>query len=470
MKNNSIIFKIFNYGDNLEKKLLKNHIYAVVILIAMIISSYIVISNIITTQKDGARLINISGKQRMFTQKVLTSYYKSMYLGNSKFIMQTFGQIDKNNKFLIKKLQDKNSLSYDDIFIKELFFKKKGILETYDLYKKKVVLKEGVEKTCKELFSLYDEVTSYYQDKLTRKVETLLLYETVIFIISLLTVILEGTYIFRPAIIGVYEKHNELKNINSNLNEKANEQLNILREQEQILIQKTKMAEMGEMLSDISHQWKQPLTILSMLLETIELELEEEYISKEQIDSDLQEAFKLIKHMHQTIEDFKNFYRPDTSKRTFNIYNAVNDVIKMEKTSLNCHTIELSFNSSYKGTLFHGFESQFKQVLLTIINNAIEQITLNIESQKQAKDSGKIDIDIEKDNKNVKIHISDNAGGIDQNIIAKIFNPYFTTKNDNGGSGIGLYMSKTILEKNFHGSVQVLNVADGASFIITIPL
>jgi signal transduction histidine kinase len=230
------------------------------------------------------------------------------------------------------------------------------------------------------------------------------------------------------------------------------------------------MAEMGEMLSDISHQWKQPLTILSMLLETIELELEEEYISKEQIDSDLQEAFKLIKHMHQTIEDFKNFYRPDTSKRTFNIYNAVNDVIKMEKTSLNCHTIELSFNSSYKGTLFHGFESQFKQVLLTIINNAIEQITLNIESQKQAKGSGKIDIDIEKDNKNVKIHISDNAGGIDQDIIAKIFNPYFTTKNDNGGSGIGLYMSKTILEKNFHGSVQVLNVADGASFIITIPL
>lgn len=471
MKNNSLsFFEILKYGDKLETKLLKNHIFAIVILISMVIASYFIITNIISAQKDGAKLINISGKQRMFTQKVLTMYYKSYSFSAFDSIVKSFESLDINNKFLIDKLEDKNSLAYKDKYIHNLFFKEDGILQKYKIYKEGIENKKDVEEIYKELFILYDQATSYYENKLTQHVDDLLLYEAIILIISLITIFLEGAFIFRPTILEVYSKHKELKSLNKELNEKVLIQVDTLMKQEQVLIQQAKMAEMGEMLSDISHQWKQPLTILSMQLETIQLDLGENEYSKEQLDLDFEECFKLIGHMHHTIEDFKNFYKPNQEKKEFDIVKAIDEIVKMEKTTLSRHTIDLKVSTDSEKIFINGFESQFKQVVLSIVNNAIEQIVQHFESKKDVQNKGEIKISIKNYNQKVMVKIADNAGGIKDEIIDKVFNPYFSTKGENGGTGIGLYMSKVILEKNFNGSLQVENIDNGATFIISFKI
>lgn len=467
MKCNLIIFKIFAKGDNLEKKLLQKHLMALVILIAMVIAAFIIITNIISTQKDAAELINKSGKQRMLTQKVLTFYFQR----EPDFpinITQTLNKLKTNNQFLLNKLQDPQSLSFNDSFLYDIFNKKNGVLETLELYSQNLEKDIDVKKTCKHLFDLYEETTLYYENLLEQRVELLLLYETIILILSITTIILEGFFIFRPTLIEVYEKHNELKNLNKNLEEKVKTQIEHIRAQEQTLIQQAKMAEMGQMLSDISHQWKQPLTILSLQLDTINMDIKEDNLCKIQLQTDIEDCFKQIKHMHQTIEDFKNFYKPDTQKKLFDVVSALQEVIQMEKTSLCHHTINLEFQANIDEINIIGFEGQFKQVILTLINNAIEQISNNISNNLQENNNGKIKIELLKQEKFLIINVCDNAGGIDLNIIDKIFNPYFSTKHDTGGSGLGLYMAKTILEKNFLGKLSVQNSSNGACFQIVI--
>ncbi len=467
MKTNFLIYKIFSRGDTLEKNLLRNHFLAIVILMAMVISAYVVITDIISTQKDGAELINKSGKQRMLTQRVLTYYYQNSIDLDSK-VQITFEALEKNNQYLLEKLQDKTSISYQDTFLKNIFLKKDGIVESLRLYKDKFQQKEDIQTICQHLFSLYEQSTYYYENMVNKRMNSLLLYETIILLISISTIILEGFFIFRPALIEVYKKHNELKLLNKSLDKKVKKQIDTIREQEQTLIQQSKMAEMGEMLSDISHQWKQPLTILSLQLDTIQTDVSEDRISKEQITDDLSECFKLIKHMHQTIEDFKNFYKLDTDKKIFDVTQAIQEVIKIEKTSLYRHTINIRFDNQKEKITLLGFEGQFKQVILTLVNNAIEQIANNIQNKKQEKNSGQIIIELLQQKNNIVVKVLDNAGGIDPKIINKIFNPYFSTKHDTGGSGIGLYMAKTILEKNFSAQLNAKNISNGASFEIVI--
>ncbi len=469
MKTDFIVYKIFSKGDELEKKLLEKHLFAILILLIMVVSTYLIITDIISTQKDGAELINKSGKQRMLTQRVLAFYYQNE-LHSAIQIEQAFQSLEKNNKTLLEKLKDKRSISYEDQFLHNIFYKKDGIINTFELYKQSILQNERVPQICRHLFNLYDTATLHYENRLKNEVKNLLIYETIILIVSIITIILEGFFIFRPALIEVYRKHKELKELNTTLDQKVKDQIDHIREQEQTLIQQSKMAEMGEMLSDISHQWKQPLTILSLQLDTIQTDVNDNRISKEQIGQDLSECFKLIRHMHQTIEDFKNFYKPDTDKKLFNTAEAIEEVIKMEKTSLYRHTIELIFEKEDEADQYTivGFEGQFKQVILTLVNNAIEQISNNITHNIQEKNSGKITIKLFKNQDKLFVQVQDNAGGIDSKIIDKIFNPYFSTKHDTGGSGIGLYMAKTILEKNFQGKLTAKNIKGGASFEILL--
>lgn len=464
MKYRPLVSRVFSSGDRLEKRLLQKHIIAILILLVMVSFVYIIITGIITTQKDGAEIINKSGKQRMLTQRVLTFYYQK----NKDFeIRTTLEELEKNNEFLLSKIEDKSSISHQNEFIKNIFYKEKGILKVFESYKNSLKSKEDVNKFCEKLFVLYDKLTMHYEELIEEEINKLLYYEAIILIVSVMTILLEGFFIFRPALIEVHKNHRSLKKLNSKLDQKVKNQVKKLRAQEEALIQKAKMAEMGEMLSDISHQWKQPLTILSLQLDTIQMDINENRFCKEQINEDLNECFKLIKHMHQTIEEFKNFYKPDTSKKSFDLIKSINEVISLERTSLYKHNIEIEFNNSSSNIFMVGFEGQFKQVLLSLINNSIEQITNNIKQNIQEKNSGKVRVKIKQTKEKVIVKISDNAGGIKEDIKKKIFNPYFSTKHNEGGSGIGLYMAKTIIEKNFNGKLCVKNIYKGACFEIS---
>ena len=234
-----------------------------------------------------------------------------------------------------------------------------------------------------------------------------------------------------------------------------------LKQKEHLLFQQSKMALMGEMMSAIAHQWRQPLNALATLNMQVEMKLEF------QGDMNLEDYKPIadginnqLSYMSKTIDDFRDFFIPSKRKITFNICNVIKEVIEILKPQLDNKNIKYT---STKGNFkFVGFPNEFKQVIINIINNSKDAILIN-----KIKD-GEINILVEEMHSNIFVHIRDNGGGIDKKIINKVFNPYFTTKFESKGTGIGLYMSKMIIEKSMAGELLVESENDKTIFTIVL--
>ena len=215
-------------------------------------------------------------------------------------------------------------------------------------------------------------------------------------------------------------------------------------EQKELLVHQSKLASMGEMLGNIAHQWRQPLSRLGYILMNIEVKDKEEKHRKK-----LEEASTQLEFMSQTIDDFTDFFKPDKEKERFSLLQESQNIINL----LNFKEIEIDLKVKEEIEIFN-YKNEYKQVLLNLLSNAKEVIL------ERKVMSAKITIEIDK--KEVKI--SDNAGGIKLQDIQKIFEPYFTTKEN--GLGIGLYMSKMIVERNMGGALDVYNNKEGAMFTL----
>ncbi len=260
---------------------------------------------------------------------------------------------------------------------------------------------------------------------------------------------------------------NELKvmmnNMINNLEYKIQEEIDKRIEQEQILIQQSKLASMGEMIGNIAHQWRQPLSEISSIhmnmLATYEFnEFDQKYL-EEKID----EADKLTQFMTQTISDFQNFFKPEEEKKYFNVKETCKKAFYIIKSSLKYHNIDFIMNV-IDDVEVNGYENEYSQVILNILNNAKDVLILRKVAEPQ------ITIEIKNGKEFNIVKIEDNAGGIDTNIIEKIFEPYFTTKHKAQGTGIGLYMSKNIIETNMNGLIDVRNTEKGACFTVKVPI
>ena len=236
-----------------------------------------------------------------------------------------------------------------------------------------------------------------------------------------------------------------------------------LKFQEDILVQQSKMASMGEMIGNIAHQWRQPLNTLSLVIQKIKMYSDEDILTKKEIDKAVDKSKILINKMSSTIDDFRNFFKVDKAKKEFDISTAIDNTINLLDGSLKNSNILILKNYKDTNIIFLGFINELEQVLLNIINNAKDALIEN--SIKNSK----INIKITKEQNNINIDIFDNAGGIPEDIKEKIFEPYFTTKEQGKGTGIGLYMSKMIIENNFNGKINVYNINDGANFKIILP-
>ena len=261
------------------------------------------------------------------------------------------------------------------------------------------------------------------------------------------------------------EALNELKfminNMIDNLEFKIQEEINKRLEQEQILIQQSKLASMGEMIGNIAHQWRQPLAQISAIHMNMKVTYDFDKFTKEYMEMKIKEANKLTSYMSQTISDFQNFFKPQGEKEDFSIERACRDAYFILESSLKYHGIEVSFSITEDATIF-GYKNEYSQVILNILSNA-KDILLERRIQKP-----KIDIEIKNGNNYALVKIKDNAGGVDSSIIDKIFEPYFTTRHQTQGTGIGLYMSKNIIERNMNGYINVTNIEDGALFTIKV--
>lgn len=226
-----------------------------------------------------------------------------------------------------------------------------------------------------------------------------------------------------------------------------------------LLFQKSKMADMGEMIANIAHQWRQPLAIIGVSSGILRERKLLNNLSSKDFEEELNYIDLNIKYMSQTIEDFLSYFKKNKVKEEFNLFDTVNKSLLIIGNTIYKEEINVSINinEEYK---YLGYRQEYMQVLISIISNSIYM--LKEKKEKNIEINAKI-----LDNKTI-LEISDTGGGIPIDIIDKIFEPYFTTKNRLKGTGLGLYISKTIIENSMNGKIGVLNTDKGAKFIITI--
>jgi two-component system, NtrC family, sensor kinase len=221
------------------------------------------------------------------------------------------------------------------------------------------------------------------------------------------------------------------------------------KQKDSLLTQQSKMAAMGEMLENVAHQWRQPLNSISLMSTGVKVKYEYGIIEKEELIKSMDSITNTTKYLSQTIDDFRDYFNPQKEASHFNLRYIINKALTLLETQLKNKNINVIKNLD-DITIF-SFENEFLQVIINIINNSKDEF------EKKEIKNRYIFIDIKKEENVIKVLIKDNAGGIDSKIINKIFEAHFTTKGKSQGTGIGLYMSKEIIEKHMNGKISVSN-------------
>lgn len=258
-------------------------------------------------------------------------------------------------------------------------------------------------------------------------------------------------------------KQKEIEEINANLEKIVQEEIGKSRQKDFIMIQRSRLAAMGEMMQYIVHQWGQPLNALNILFYNLEIVLNEIDIGtkEKEVEGTIANGLRLVKEMFKTVDDFRNFFKPHKEKVEFVVNKNIKDILSLFGDSFTYSKISVELNETEELKV-KGFPNEFSQVMLNILKNAKDAILA-----KGVK--GKINIDILSEAAAAIIRIKDNGGGISNNILDKVFDSYFTTKAEKDGSGIGLYMSKIIIEEHMGGRINAKNVTGGAEIEIALP-
>lgn len=271
----------------------------------------------------------------------------------------------------------------------------------------------------------------------------------------------------------VQEQTKELKELNQTLEVRVQEEVAKNEEKQQIMFWQSRLASLGEMLANIAHQWRQPLTELNLAMFSIKKSL---------LNGDQEAAVKfydeskhIIKNMSNTIDDFTNFFKPDKKRYSFNIKNSIHESINILERMIKHEMIHVK--TDIEDIEIIGITNELSQVIINLIKNSIDAFIHNGILIRE------INISAKKESKFAVIEVQDNAGGIKEKVnakaresamgqkeIYKIFEPYFTTKHASRGAGLGLFMSKMICDKGFNGSLDVKTHKNTTTFTIKIPL
>jgi signal transduction histidine kinase/ABC-type nitrate/sulfonate/bicarbonate transport system substrate-binding protein len=234
-------------------------------------------------------------------------------------------------------------------------------------------------------------------------------------------------------------------------------------QQQAIMFQQARFAEMGQMISMIAHQWRQPLNHISLLVNNFFLKYKKEQLTSDAVDDVKAQFQKQILYMSKTIDDFQNFFKPHKEKEYFYINDAIHDSCILLKDLFDSHNIKINFNLD-KNIKYFGYKNELGQVFLNILNNSKDAfVESNIENKL-------ITISSKKTKTNIIINIQDTAGGIDESIIHHIFDPYFSTKKAKNGTGLGLYIGQIIIKQYFNGKIESKNTNKGVLFKIILPV
>lgn len=265
------------------------------------------------------------------------------------------------------------------------------------------------------------------------------------------------------------KREQELRELNEHLHEKIEIELQKSREKDHIMMQQSRHASMGEMISNIAHQWRQPLNSVSATLLNVEDLFYDGELTKEKMAEAIQRTNASLQYMSKTIDDFRSFYSPTKKQIEFSLETTIQEALELIGLSLKTFDVKVSNLCIHDSCQITGYKNEFLQAMINIINNAKDALAEQL--RDDPKFSGFIDIEISEKPGQFMITIRDNGGGIKEEIQDKIFEPYFTTKFQSQGTGVGLYMCKKIIEEKLKGSITVRNTQEdqrGAEFIITL--
>ncbi len=545
---------------------------------SVILSNYLS-NQMITSNAQYSKLINLSGKQRMLSQRLIIlakGYYLNQNDKTKLALITRLEEFKTTHKYLLTQILTKqqHTTYFQDSLDSDL---KLYISHFYNLLKSNEINYLYLSRdTSKDLLDKLNLIVTEYEKDSVEKIDTLLTDEFYLMIVTLFVLFLQTIFIFRPVILKINKAQDDLQNrqeyeetvIESSnnaiiaidwtskittYNKKAQEifgwtkeemigtrnLLNIIpekykkahiksstrflttgkssgvqgkaielegirndgtifplritfgskykpngaivvanitdisleKQQNIALEQQSKMASMGEMISNIAHQWRQPLSLISSLSTGAMAKKEYDMLSDEDFNDTMVQIDESVQFLSNTIDDFRNFYKVSHNKEKFQIIKSISTIETIIKESYKISNISISKEYTNTDISCYGIQSQLSQVFLNFFNNSKDILI-----EKELKNK-LVHIELKEDNDTITIKFFDNAGGIPVDIIDKVFDPYFTTKQDAKGTGIGLHMSSEIINKHFNGKLSVSNESFdikeekyyGACFTVTIP-
>lgn len=295
--------------------------------------------------------------------------------------------------------------------------------------------------------------------------DAITIYEYIRFIVIAVIVVIIAYFYERStknAFDLLHQSINEIEFLNKNLNKRVEEEIAKTKGRDKLLEEQSRLAQMGEMISMIAHQWRQPLTSISSITGTLSFDIMTGNYKEDFFAKRLENINELAQHLSSTIDDFRNFFKPNKESELVLINTSVIKALNIIRDSLDSKEIKIleSYESSKKVNIYM---SEMLQVILNILKNAQDNFVQN------SIENAKISIKTYDEDEKTIITICDNGGGIPENIIDQIFHPYFSTKHEKDGTGLGLYMSKTIVEEHHSGEFYAKNIDNGVCFYIIIP-
>lgn len=259
-------------------------------------------------------------------------------------------------------------------------------------------------------------------------------------------------------------REEELQKLNMQLSNRVDEQVEINRRKDVTLFNQSKMAAMGELISMIAHQWRQPLSDLALQVTSLKFKIGMDTLDKSKLEHKLNTMTKVIQHMSATIDDFRNFYKPNKTRESIFLYEILNNSISILMSIILQNNINIVVENDDTIPIY-SYKNELIQVCINLMQNSID-VLLEKKISKPKIYIKSMNID----EKYGAIVIRDNGGGIASEIVENIFSPYFTTKDEHNGTGLGLYMSKIIVEDHCKGEIDVRNHKNGAEFTIKLPI
>ena len=244
-------------------------------------------------------------------------------------------------------------------------------------------------------------------------------------------------------------KTKKLQNVNKRLAIKIKKVLNKSQEKDRLLAQQQKMVSMGQMIENIAHQWRQPLSVISTNASAIKVKKEMNLLQDDELIKTVDQIVNTSKYLSQTIDDFRYFFKPQKDKEVFNLNSSIEKCLDLISQNFIQKDIKIIYKPNYIEAL--GYETEFIQVLINILNNSKDAFEQNNIKKKL------IFIYLQIINNKIHLEIYDNALGLSDDILDKVFEPYFTTKHKSSGTGIGLYMSKEIISRHMDGDISIKN-------------